>query len=480
MRILLDPAPAAGGGGTIVVDEKKIRSETEATTRTKYLTRAREITVIADAFIKDHGAKDGGKMDAKIRSIANEFLSGEQCDAPIENFKTCCLTDILAAKSARPIGLEEVTDDPSQYSIQRGIQSAMRRAETGKTNPQAAIPDGREGEVHAEIIRRASQEPGGLGYEPAGFLVPHDATLGGTKLTRADRSRLTRDSQATIFPAGGAFVPTELRIPVIEILRNMMVLDRAGFCQTLAGLTGNILIPRQEATATAYSVGEIDQLTASQQILGQIALSPKRVGSKQIYSKQFVMQSTPDAEGFIRNDHFEVIARQWDRLGLVGQGAGDEPMGIFNTPGCQSIIFGGTATWGKMVDMETALRTMNVTDELVYVSTPAVKGALKKIAVALTGATVIGGTQNAIWIGRGQDGEVNGSTALDSNQIPGNVVMLGAKNQAIKAIWGGLDIVSDIFTRADRAEVVLTINTWGDFAVRHPQAFIVSADAGNQ
>ena len=472
MRILLEPTPTDGGNAA-VIDEAKVRKET----RELYMTRTKEITTIADAFIRDHGKKDGGAMEGKIRGIANDFLSGKDCDANIGDFKTRCLTDILDAKPAKSIGLEEVTDEDGarSYSIQRGIQSAFRAREKGG----AGIPDGLEGEVHQEIMRRA-HAAGGLGYDAAGFQVPHNATLGGTRLSRSERSRITRDSQATVFSAGGAFVPTELRIPVIELLRNRLILERSGLMRVMSGLQGNIVIPRQEAASTAYSVAEIAALTASQQVLGQIALSPKRVGSTQTYSKQLVMQSTPDAEAFIRDDHFKVIALAWDRLGLNGQGAASEPLGILNTPGVGSIVFGAAPTWAKIVAMETTLRSANVEDNLVYLSTPATKGNLKTIAVALTGATVIGGKENAIWVGRGVDGEVNGYAALDSNQIPGNIVLLGAQGQCIQALWGGLDIVVDIFTKAANAEVVVTMNTWGDFVLRHPQAFIASADSGAQ
>jgi len=464
------------------------RADDHKTTQTETVTVMNNQSTFANGEPKDHISEiriRTGALKRDFPARADDYdnlLTRAHTEGwSLEQWTESAMA-LFKAKAAQPVNLVEVTDanGARDYSIQRGIQSAIRRADKGATNQKAAIPDGLEGEVHQELIRRANAEPGGLGFSPTGFLVPHDATLCGSRLTRAERDRLTRDSQATIFPAGGAFVPTELRTPVIEVLRNAMVLDRAGFCMTLSGLSGNLVIPREEATATAYSVGEIDQLTASQQILGQISLSPKRVGSKQIYSKQFVMQSTPDAEAFIRNDHFAVIARQWDRLGLVGQGAGDEPLGIFNTPGCQSIIFGGTPTYKQIVAMETALRTVNVTGPLTYVSTPSTKGSLKLIPALLTGSQIISGPENAIWQPRGEDGLMNGCLALDSNQIPGHVIMLGAKNQAVKALWGGLDIVTDIFTRADRAEIVLTINTWGDFAARHPQAFIVSADAGNQ
>jgi HK97 family phage major capsid protein len=290
---------------------------------------------------------------------------------------------------------------------------------------------------------------------------------------------MTRDMQATVFPSGGAFVPTQLVVPVIEILRNRMILDTVGK-RTMAGLQGNIVIPRQEAAATAYAVSEIGALTDTAQILGQIALSPRRVGATQTYSKQFVMQSSPDAEAFMRDDLFKVIALAWDRLGINGQGAASEPLGILNTPGIASIVFGATPTYIKIVAMETAIRAANVTDELAYLSTPTVKGALKTVAEALTGATTIGGSQNALWKGKGPDGEMNGYPAHDTNQIPGNQVLLGAFSQLIHAIWGGLDVVVDVFTKAKQGETVLTINTYGDFALRHPQAFCASADAGNQ
>jgi hypothetical protein len=75
---------------------------------------------------------------------------------------------------------------------------------------------------------------------------------------------------------------------------------------------------------------------------------------------------------------------------------------------------------------------------------------------------------------------VNGQPAWDTNQIPNNQMIYGVWDQLIHAMWGGIDVVVDVFTKAKNAETVITINTWGDFAVRHPQAFTVSADAANQ
>lgn len=460
------------------LDETKIRTD-ERTKTAKETTeseraRVKEIITIADTIIKDHGDKNGGKLREEVRAAAIDAI---QKGEAVEKFQIRIMEDVMKAKPAVPVLLEDLTDEAGQrnYSILRAIQSC--HSQNGGRG--GTIPEGLEGEVHQEIMRRSKSQIGGLGYDAQGFQVPANAPMRLGSSNDPRNRRLARDMQATVFAQGGAFVPTQLVVPVIEILRNRMILDRVGK-RTMAGLQGNIVIPRQEAAATAYSVGEIALLTDSGQVLGQISMTPHRVGATQTYSKQFVMQSTPDAEAFLRDDLFKVIAIDWDRLGLNGQGAASEPLGIFNQPGIGAVTFAATPTYIKIVAMETAIRALNVVDPLAYISTPTVKGALKTVAEALTGATTIGGRQNALWKGEGMDGEMNGYPAHDTNQVPGNLVLLGAFEHLIHAIWGGLDVVVDVFTKAKNAETVITINTWGDYAVRHPQAFCASTDAGNQ
>lgn len=471
MRILFDKE-TPGGNGTLTVEEseKKV-SEARTKAEVDFKARAKEITAVANELAKDHGSKNNGQMRDQIRVMANEALESGQS---IADFKVRCLLEVTKAKPARQIGIADVTDNPSDYSLFRAIQSCIRRG--GK-----CLPDGREGEVHTELVRQANSnsEVAGLGFSPQGFMIPHDVRAPFSP--EFVRSRGTRDYQATLFGSGGAFVPSQLMPPVIELLRNRIVLDKCGVRQ-LSGLQGNVFIPRQEAASTAYSVPEIGALTASQAVLGQIALTPKRVGATGYYSKQFLFQSTPDAEAFVYDDYAKVIALKWDYLGLNGQGANDEPLGILNTPGIGTITFGATPTYIKIVRMETDIRTQNVMGPLVYVSTPGTKGSLKTVAEALTGATTIGGSQNAIWKpGRDpEEGMVNGYRALDSNQIPNNLVIAGDFSEFIRALWGGFDVVVEPYTKAPNAEWAITMNTWGDYAMRHPQAFEASTDAGNQ
>lgn len=458
-----------------VLNEAAIREDAAGKSRAATLAaekeRAKTILTACDEFVRDHGAKNDGNLATQLRDLARECLTGEN-PVPVAEFQRRAMTEILRAKPAKPVLARDFAgEEVNDYSLHKAIQSAARNRIKGN---EPVPTEGREGEFHKELTKRMS-ENGGPGFDMAGFPVAPDMPI---RANRDDVRRMGRDMQATVFNAGGAAVPTQLVVPIIELLRNRMVLDKVGI-RVMAGLQGNIVIPRQEAAAVAYAVSEIGALTASQQVLGQIALAPKRVGAYQDYSKQLVFQSTPDIEAFMRDDLFQVIARMWDKLGLNGQGANSEPLGIINTPGVGSVTLGASAAaiYGKVVSMETALRSANVEDPITYVSTPATKGNYKTCPETLTGATVLSGAQNAVWK---PDNTMNGYPAIDSNQVPSNLVLAGAWTHLIHALWGGLDITVDYYTKAINAEIRITINTWGDFAVRHPQAFVVSTDSGAQ
>lgn len=496
MRLLLDPTPAPGGGGatiTVVEADERVKKASELAASNKEASeraRVKEINIAAEEYVKNHGSKNKGKAAEDIRKLRDEAI--EKGQAP-DTFNAAGLRYVVNAEPEEKDIRQFVDEDTlSQFSLVRAIQQAAKNKIAGRQ----ALPD--EKSVEGDIIKlydeKCRKADNGLGYTPEGFVIPPHAQYGNASLTReemrAEGRRFRnqfgnhRDQLATIFGAGGAVVPTFWLLPVIELLRNKSVLNRVGI-RSMAGLTGNVIIPRLEAPTTAYSVSEISALTASQLTLGQIAMTPHRVGSTVNYSKQLLFQSSPDFESLLRDDMMAVLALKKDILGLNGQGAASEPLGIMNTPGIGTVTFSATPTYIKMVLFETIIRALNVMGPLAYVSTSATKGSLKTVAEALTGATTIGGSQNAIWKkgigGTGEDdGEVNGYQAVDSQQMPFNQVLCGAFQNFIEGIFGGFDVVVDPYTKAANAEIVVTMNLWLDYACRHPQAFAVSTDSGAQ
>lgn len=457
--LLLDPAvteTAAGGGGaataTVAVDEARVRSNEKAIER----SRVKEITKVAEELEKDHP-----HCREKIRTITNEAISGE---TTLGDYQIRAMKEVIGAKPAKPVLMADLgmsEDDQRAYSILRGIQSCIKR---GKN-----IPDGLEGDVHAEMEKLSI--PG----ERSGFMVPANAPV------RCQPSRRhNRDLQVSVFGQGGATVPTNLVTPIIELLRNRMVTEKLGVI-VMGGLTGNVAIPRQTGAATAYSLPESSTLTKSTQVLDQILMAPHRVGAYNDYTKQLLLQSSIDVENFIRDDLMKVIALKWDSLIIYGQGAGSEPQGIVNTPGIGAVLFGAAATFAKLVAFETALAVLNADDgAMAYATSPSVRGTLKSAAKLLTGATTV--AAQPLWENAGTPGEgmVNGYRAIASNQIQNNQVIFGNWSDVIHALYGGYDVVVNPYSRDTDAAVRITINTFGDVAVRHAASFAVSSDAGNQ
>jgi hypothetical protein len=259
-----------------------------------------------------------------------------------------------------------------------------------------------------------------------------------------------------------------------------MVTKRLGV-QGMAGLEGNVAIPRQTGVATAYSLAESATLTKSTQALDQVLLTPHRVGAYNEYTKQLLLQSSVDVENFIRDDLFKVIAIKWDKLILEGSGSSSEPTGILHQDGIASIHFGAAPTFAKLVAFETALANVNADlGAMAYVSSPSVRGVLKVTPKVPNSTFPIFVWEKGAWNDGSYDGEINSYRAAATNQISGNLVAFGNWSDAIHALWGGYDVVVNPYTRDIDAVVRITINTFGDVAVRHAASFAWSDDSGNQ
>ena len=489
-----------------VIDEKKLRSdltaeltptitatvtsEVRGKVKNDLLARNKKITERTDAFIKDHGMKQRGKMAETLRSVANEFLTrdhGDAADAQVmAEFGQRALEEISKVQP-EPYLLRSKTSEKEYagYSMLRGIQSCV--------SGESRIPkDGFEREIHDDMIRSAKEFGGILGSttDAGGFWVPQDAPTPAyhahrSRDGRVNRSRMVgdrfkRDLYTGDFGAGGSLVPTELMTPIIEPLRNWTALDKVNV-RFLGGLSGNIVIPRQTGVVTPQAVSEIGALALSQPTFDQISARPRRIGNQTQYSKQLIFQASPDVEAIIRDDNFKQIALLCDEYGLNGSGASSQPLGVMNQPGVFSIVFGATPTITKLESMATKIRAANIREPLAFLTTSNTRGSLRSAAAALSNSTtVISGQQNAIWTGTDDMGDVTGRPAFDSQQIPNEQVLLGAWDNLIWFQWAGVEVVVDPYTKAGTGEWLITMNTYNDFAVRHPQAFCYSADAGNQ
>jgi HK97 family phage major capsid protein len=283
--------------------------------------------------------------------------------------------------------------------------------------------------------------------------------------------------------AGGNLVATDLMSQsFIELLRNKMIVRAAG-ATVLAGLVGDVAIPRQTGGATAYWVAESGAPTESQQTVDQVALTPKTVGAFTDISRKLLKQSSIDVEMFVRNDLATVLALAIDLAALHGSGASNQPTGIASTSGIGSVV-GGTnglaPAWSHIVDLESEVAIDNAdVGALAYITNPKVRGVLKQTEKA-------SGTAQFVWERGSQP--LNGYPAFVTNQVASNLdkgtsvgvcsaIFYGNWADLLIGMWGGLDVLVDPYTGGTAGTVRVIELQDVDIAVRHAQSFAAMLDA---
>jgi len=337
--------------------------------------------------------------------------------------------------------------DKQRYSIGRVIRSMVEHTAL----------DGLEREVSDEIRSKTDQSSGE--YVVPLFAMCTDVNAAGERALSAGAS------------PGDKLVGTDHRGDMyIDKLRNRARVMELG-ATVITGLRGNVDIPRQTGAVTIASLAEAAAITPSDQNFDLVQLSPKRIGGETIFSKQLLLQSNPSIDNIVRSDIMTEMMLDVDAKALQGSGAGNQPTGIANQAGINALTFTTSPTWAKVVQFETEVASDNAdVDNMAYLTTAAVRGAWK--------TTVKEATQ-AVYLWENNTSPVNGYNAQVSNQITGNIVFFGDFSQLLIGFWGGVDLTIDEVTLASNAQIRIIGNQFFDVAVRHPEAFTVSTDAGN-
>jgi HK97 family phage major capsid protein len=394
------------------------------------------------------------------------------------------INDILA-KRAKPVatGPEpgaqvELSDrEQRQYSMMRAIRGLMARAGKGLGKDEEA---GLEFEISDSIAKKLGRDTGGL-YVPTNI----KSVLGSRALT-SERARQQFEAvlQGTSGQQPGTNLVQTTILPseFIELLRNLQVVMKAG-ARKLGDLQGNVQFPKQTAAATMSWTGENPgaAVTATDQTFGNSTMSPKTAMAQTLYSRQFLIQSSLDAEQLIREDLAAIFALGLDLAAMEGTGASNQPTGVVNTAGVTVVpigVNGGAITYNLLIDCQTALENNNVPIiSPATITTPGVKGKLRKTAKL---ANTIA---DAIW---GDDNSVAGYPGLSTNQLPQNLtkgtgtnlhrLITGSWNNVVIGEWGALELIVDPYTQAGKNNVVITGNMLVDILIRYAKAFAVMSD----
>jgi HK97 family phage major capsid protein len=434
-------------------------------------------------------AEDAGGVAAELARRGAE-QNGQAIEASrIKAIKNVATANKIEERTQRywissGMSVEEVTDDLLKLLEQRGKSNPqpvsrldLSRNETQQFSICRAILAAHagnwngaqfEGECSREIARRLNQ-PG----DPKKFFVPYDVQQRG--ISRADiatrndlrgDARFTRADTVGAGNAGGYLVATEL-VSFIDLLRNRAVAFRLG-ARSLAGLTGNVTIPKLTGAATAYWLGsETTQITEANQAFSQLALSPHNVGGYTEISRQLLIQSTPDIEGIVNSDLAIITALAVDSGALSGTGVSGQPVGITNTTGIGAATAGDMSTIGYQgcLDFQYQVANANVVP---------VRGGYAtnfNVSELLMTRTKFANTYSPLWDGTMWDADCCGFPGMASKQIAASTMLFGDWDQLIIAEWGVLELEVNPYANFQAGIIGVRAFMTCDVGLRYPGAF---------
>lgn len=388
--------------------------------------------------------------------------------------KAAILNLVRANKLDERIGNAWITNGATMEEVSKDILSILE--ERSKANPTATPAHlGMERkDVERYSVMRAIRASMNNDWSKAGLELEANKALAKrmNKIPRSDRAWfvpldvMMRDMTVAGVSGSNYLVGTQNQAGnFIDLLRNTSVGLRMGVTR-LAGLVGNVTIPKMTAGNTAYWLGdESTQITESQPTIGQLPLAPKNVAALTELSHQLISQSTPDAEQLVLSSIARDIALAVDVGILRGAGSGGEPQGIVGTSGVGSVTGTSLAAAG-VIEFQTDVATANaLMPGCGYVTTPAVAGLLMaRPELPTTGTT-------RLWLGNMVEGSLFGLPALASAQMTAATMLFGHWPSVILAEWGVLELMTNPYSDFTRG--LTAVRGWYtcDVGVRYPAAF---------
>lgn len=367
----------------------------------------------------------------------------------------------------RQAGINTTEIDVRTYSISRLVRTLMQ-------NRQAhGMPLPNPFDKNADVDRAsilADMRASCFEIELAGSRVPWSV------LTARDFST----AQAA------AVIPTKLGTDYTgDALRAAMPLAALGaLMPVLPARSGGFKVPVITGDVTNVEfLGEVEAATAGNPTTGMADFSPKRAGGVINVSRQALLQGERATDEVLSRTINGKVSSLIQAGAINGSGTGDDPLGIRATPGINTAV-GGTnglaLAWSHVIGLEYEPAIDNAFETASgYLINPATRRYLKK-------------TQRAAGLPFMWDGgalPLNGHRAAVTTAVPNDLVK-GSSGAACSsviysadwamlmvAIYGGVELEVDPFTRAAEGIVRLIVNVYCASGVLHPAAFAVMDDA---
>lgn len=270
--------------------------------------------------------------------------------------------------------------------------------------------------------------------------------------------------------AGAELVSTDHRPDqyINALVANSVV--RGLGARVLSGLVGNIDIPRETDSPAIGWVAENAALTPDDANFDKVSLTPKHAGAMSEWSRNMLMQASPDVEALLRQMLARNLALAIDRAAILGGGA-NEPDGVLSTVGIQTHAYATDLFTSNAVAIGKA-DVENVGARRAFLTTPGVREICLKELDA-----------NKLPVGVGPI--FHGEPVTFSNQVPTTLgagtehgLIYGDWSELLIGIWSEIDILVNPYeaTAYSKGNISIRAMATVDTAVRNPKAFVSIED----
>lgn len=275
---------------------------------------------------------------------------------------------------------------------------------------------------------------------------------------------------------GGALVPMVQSADLIDALRAMVVMERLGVRNIPMPRSGRLSLPRVTGDSGYAWIGESENINTAisgQMAFGNILLIAKKLGLFQPISNEVLSDSSPAMEGVVRTNFAQVAARAEQLAFFEGSGANNEPLGLINISGIQTLSATTTGANGDTFEPQDPYRIVSNVEENnaimeAFVMRPITRQiVLTRRAKANTETTNAGGFMfDAVRGGAGMPDMLAGypmhsTTAISNTRIKGSGTTLtyvvgGQWSGAIVSRMGTLEIAAS----AEAGNAFVQDQTW--------------------
>lgn len=443
--------------------------------RSRYERKRTELQTLTDTCVVDGQPREmTADENTRFNTLATEARSAQTAVTELEAAEPPAAGsgDGSSFRSKRIDGAPAIHATEHRYSMLAALRYALDKD----------FKTGVEGEVHSILSEQRSKE-----NKPRGILIPlgneeHPkirSALYGKNAERRDATFNTAAAAASIFVH---------EMPFIDLLRNATVLKELG-ATFLTGLDGKLGFPRQNGSATAYWLAEGVPVDLTKPSLDQVTMENRTLAAATRITRKTLFQSSLDVENFVRSDLALALAAKLEATVFNGDGSNGGSKGICQNANVQTQSAnlaiganGGVPNSAQLIAMESLIEASGASrlGPISYAVTPGMKGLLKS-----TPRLVGSNSANPVW---GDDDTVNGRKAVATNFVPTGLTK-GTSNATCQAIiagvfrdlligqWGGIDTTVNEMSEQLAGNVIISMFSEFDFALRHDQSFAVITDA---